>query len=69
MGKKTPFYRRGKNPTVIPIHNSQRAILSLKGVVLPLAPSVLPLGPALLPLGPRTMPKGEGTERRAVERH
>ena len=36
MGKKTPFYRWGKNPTVIP-H------LSLHRAVLPLGPAVVPL--------------------------
>ena len=44
MGKKTPFYRRGKIQPLPPKTAPQRAVLPLWPAVLPLPLAVLPLG-------------------------
>ena len=38
LGKKTPFYSGGNNPTVTPKTAPQRAVLPLPRAVLPLGP-------------------------------
>ena len=48
-GKKTPFYRRGENPTVIPSLSPHDAVLSHGAVVLPRLAAVLTLQVAVLP--------------------
>ena len=42
MGKKTPFYRRGENPTVIPSLSPHDAVLPQGAAVLPRLVAVLP---------------------------
>ena len=49
MGKKTPFYRRGENPTVIPSLSPHNAVLPHRAAVLPWLAAVLPLQVAVLP--------------------
>ena len=49
MGKKTPLYSGGNNPTVTPLFSPHRAVLLLSRAVLPLVAAVLPRPPAVLP--------------------
>ena len=49
MGKKTPLYSGGNNPTVTPKTAPQRAVLPQEATVLPLRAAVLPLHQAVLP--------------------
>ena len=49
MGKKTPFYRRGKIQPLPPKTAPQRAVLPQEAAVLPLITAVLPLPRAVLP--------------------
>ena len=49
MGKKTPFYRWGENPTVIPSLSPHDAVLPHRAAVLPRLAAVLPLQVAVLP--------------------
>ena len=49
MGKKTPFYRWGEKPTVIPSLIPHDAVLPQGAAVLPRLAAVLPLQVAVLP--------------------
>ena len=49
MGKKTPLYSGGNNPTVTPKTAPQRVVLPQEAAVLPLITAVLPLPRAVLP--------------------
>ena len=49
MGKKTPFYRWGEKPTVIPSLSPHDAVLAHGAAVLPRMVAVLPLQGVVLP--------------------
>ena len=49
MGKKTPFYRWGEKPTVIPSLSLHDAVLPQGATVLPRLAAVLPLQVVVLP--------------------
>ena len=49
MGKKTPFYRWGEKPTVIPSLSPHDAVLPQGAAVLPRLAAVLTLQVAVLP--------------------
>ena len=49
MGKKTPFYRWGEKPTIIPSLSPHDVVLPQGAAVLPRLAAVLPLQVAVLP--------------------
>ena len=69
MGKKTPLYSGGNNPTVTPKTAPQRAVLPQEAAVLPLITAVLPLPRAVLPLGPERYYRGGQGGTTAYERY